>query len=110
MPSKKQIDNNKDTANFNLVLGGYYYDGVPNHEARAGSWWGSEVYNGATRYRLTYLDGSQYTGYYNRYTGLYIRCVSEEKTVTDLTYLQDMTGEIANKIAIFLKNYFIYIL
>ena len=27
---------------------------------------------------------------------LYIRCVSEEKTVTDLTYLQDMTGEIAN--------------
>ena len=29
---------------------------------------------------------------------LYIRCVSEEKTVTDLTYLQDMTGEIADKI------------
>ena len=25
-----------------------------------------------------------------------MRCVSEEKTVTDLTYLQDMTGEIAN--------------
>ena len=26
-----------------------------------------------------------------RYAGFYIRCVSEEKTITDLTYMQDMT-------------------
>ena len=24
LPSKKQLDNNRDTANFNPVLGGYY--------------------------------------------------------------------------------------
>ncbi|MBQ3441460.1 hypothetical protein IJG27_04125, partial [Candidatus Saccharibacteria bacterium] len=46
---------------------------------------------------LGYNGSSLYTRNYYRHVGVYVRCVSEEKTVTDLTYLQDMTGEIANK-------------
>ena len=95
LPTTKQIDNNRDITNFVPVLGGGYNSGTLYNKATYGRWWGSEAYNGARRYRLGY-DGSSLStrndGY--RQSGIYVRCVSEEKTVTDLTYLQDMTGEI----------------
>ena len=97
LPSAKQIDNNRDTINFSPVLGGYYANGTLYNEATRGGWWGSEAYNGALRYGLNYDGSSLYTGNNVRRFGYYVRCVSEEKTVTDLTYLQDMTGEIAVK-------------
>ena len=96
MPTTKQIDANRDTASFSLVLGGYYTNGTLGNEATHGYWWGSEAYNGAWRYYLRYDGSSLYTRNYYRHVGVYVRCVSEEKTVTDLTYLQDMTGGIAN--------------
>ena len=100
LPSKKQQDNNRDTANFNPVMGGHYGNGVLQDEATFGTWWGSETYNGVARYYLGYDNSSPhlYTSNGRRSYGRYIRCVSEEKTVTDLTYLQDMTGEIANNL------------
>ena len=102
LPSKKQLDNNRNTTNFVPVLGGAYYHGTLYNEASYGLWWGSTAYNGAERYYLVYNGSSLYTDGSNgggRYRGFYVRCVSEEKTVTDLTYLQDMTGEIADEIA-----------
>ena len=36
---------------------------------------------------------------YARNHGIYIRCVSEEKDVSDLTYMQDMTPSVAANIA-----------
>ena len=99
LPSKKQPDNNRNTANFAPILGGRYGNGTPYNESTGGYWWGSESYSSARRYYLSYNGSSLNTdisGY--RRNGYYIRCVSEEKTVADLTYLQDMTGEIANKI------------
>ena len=96
MPTTKQIDANRDTASFSSILGGYYYDGMLSNEATVGLWWGNGAYNGARRYLLGYNGGNLYTSNGGRYAGFYVRCVSEEKTVTDLTYLQDMTGEIAN--------------
>ena len=98
LPTTKQIDNNRDITNFNLVLDGYYLNGTLYNEDTLGFWWGSTAYNGALRYGLYYDGSSLYTGSSYRRNGRYVRCVSEEKTVTDLTYLQDMTGEIANKI------------
>ena len=94
LPSKKQQDNNRDTANFNPVMGGFYLNGALN--SNTGNWWGSTAYNGAVRHRLNYNGDSLHAYEARRINGLYIRCVSEEKTVTDLTYLQDMTGEIAD--------------
>ena len=96
LPAKAQIDSQRDLNNFSPVLGGYYYSGTLHNESTYGIWWGSEAYNGARRYDLSYNGSSLYTDYGVRRTGFYVRCVSEEKTVTDLTYLQDMTGEIAN--------------
>ena len=97
MPSTKQIDANRDTASFSSILGGNYYNGTLRNKATRGYWWGSEAYDGARRYSLNYHSSSLSTYSTRRYNGFYVRCVSEEKTVTDLTYLQDMTGEIANK-------------
>ena len=90
------MDNNRDTTNFSPVLGGNYYNGTLDFEAKYGYWWGSEVYNGAGRYYLGYNGSSLHTNLNGRRSGYYVRCVSEEKTVTDLTYLQDMTGGIVD--------------
>ena len=95
LPTTKQIEINRDTANFSPVLGGAYVSGTLSSETTYGLWWANEAYNGARRYLLGYNGSSLYTGRDYRHSGFYIRCVSEEKTVTDLTYLQDMTGEIA---------------
>ena len=97
LPTTKQIDNNRSATEFSLIQGGGYSNGTLLNEATYGVWWGSEAYNGARRYSLRYDGSSLYTVSGLRYNGFYVRCVSKEKTVTDLTYLQDMTGEIANK-------------
>ncbi|MBQ3441558.1 hypothetical protein IJG27_04630 [Candidatus Saccharibacteria bacterium] len=96
LPTIKQLDNNRDTTNFSPVLGGDYYNGTLNVGATRGYWWGSEAYIGARRYNLRYDGSSLSTISGGRHDGFYVRCVSKEKTVTDLTYLQDMTGEIKN--------------
>ena len=94
LPTAKQIDNNRDTANFNLVLGGAYSNGVLVDEDTRGYWSGSDAYIDARRYRLSYNGSSLSTNYGSRHVGMYIRCVSEEKAITSLTYMQDMTPEI----------------
>ena len=75
LPSKKQIDSNRDSANFNLVLGGYYNNGTLLNESTNGLWWGNEAYNGAMRYSLRYGGSSLYTYHYGRHNGIYVRCV-----------------------------------
>ena len=75
LPTKTQIDGQRDVSSFSPVLGGDYYNGTPNNEAANGIWWGSEAYNGARRYNLNYNGSSLYTSNYLRRNGLYIRCV-----------------------------------
>ena len=80
---------------FNPTVGGRYYNGSLQDGPTSGYWWGAGVNNGARRYRL-YNDSSVLiTNVSHRYVGYYIRCVSEEKDVSDLTYMQDMTPSIA---------------
>ncbi|MBR3252471.1 hypothetical protein IKF84_00110 [Candidatus Saccharibacteria bacterium] len=50
------------------------------------------MYNGVYRYDLRYNGSSLYTSSFRRDYGRYVRCVSEEKDVSDLTYMQDMTA------------------
>ena len=96
LPTYKQIELNRDTANFNPVLGGSYGSGTLYNEATRGDWWGSTAYNGATRYGLNYDGSSLYTVNRSRRLGGYVRCVSEEKAITSLTYMQDMTLWVRN--------------
>ena len=88
-------DSSTYVANLNPTLGGFYDRGTLYDESTYGRWWSSTAYTGARRYFLGYNGSSLYTSNGGtRSHGFYVRCVSEEKTVTDLTYLQDMTGEI----------------
>ena len=100
VPTIQQLDNTRDSTNFVPVLGGHYVNGTLYDEATYVRWWGSEASDGARRYRLGYNGSSLSTSYDARRYGFYVRCISEEKTVTDLTYLQDMTGEIARTMKI----------
>ena len=102
LPAKTQIDSLSGgsssttyVGSFSPVLGGDYVNGTLYDESSRGIWWGSTAYNGATRYPLSYNGSSLSTGGYGRNVGYYIRCVSEEKDVSDLTYMQDMTPSVA---------------
>ena len=116
LPSQYQIDNigaygspGTDTyvSIFSPVAGGNYMDGV-SQNFEDGYWWSSDSYTdrsdgkggGILRYRLNYYNygdgGKQYTQASTRRTGYYIRCVSDEKTVEDLYYMQDMSPTIAS--------------
>ena len=105
MPANKQIDtiggvspgSSVYVPSFSPVMGGYYGNSTLHSESIRGYWWGSTAFNGALRYRLNYYDSNLYiSNAGHRYTGLYIRCVSEEKDVSDLTYMQDMTAKVAD--------------
>ena len=85
---------------LSATVGGWYYNGVLNDESTTGVWWTSEASNTAMRYDLTYryssdtfVNGDGWK--YGRNKGHNIRCVSEEKDVSDLTYMQDMTPSVA---------------
>ena len=76
LPSNTQIASQKNITIFSPVLGGDYYSGVLYRET-LGFWWGSEVRNGANRYRLAYDGTNLYTDNGRRNTGIYIRCVQK---------------------------------
>ena len=94
LPIKSQLDNQRNVTNFSPVLGGFYYNAI--FDDTRGTWWSGEAYLTARRYSLSYDANNLVTVRSSRRDGIYIRCVSEEKTVTDLTYMQDMTPSIAS--------------
>ena len=75
LPSKTQIDGQRNIASFSPVLGGYYGNGTLYNEDTYGYWWGSTAYNGARRYNLRYNGSSLYTNSGRRLLGHYVRCV-----------------------------------
>ena len=75
LPSKTQIDSQRDVASFSPVLGGYYFNGTLYNETTHGFWWGSEAYIGAVRYAMGYNGSSLYTDLNVRRAGRYVRCV-----------------------------------
>ena len=77
-------------------MGGSYVNGLLGGETTRGDWWSSIVSNSATRSTLRYEDDALPISRLTRYSGAYIRCVSEEKDVSDLTYMQDMTAKVAD--------------
>ena len=90
----KQMGANRDVSSFSPVWGGHYTNGQLAAEATHGYWWTAEApTSGANRYMLDYSTGLANNAGHRAF-GFYIRCVSEEKTVTDLTYMQDMTPSI----------------
>ena len=97
LPSQKQINKNTNITTFSPVLGGGYTNGTLNNESTRGYWWSSDAKDAPQRRMLNYnsTDAELYLATYGRNYGIYIRCVSEEKDVSDLTYMQDMTPSVA---------------
>ncbi|MBR3252626.1 hypothetical protein IKF84_00950 [Candidatus Saccharibacteria bacterium] len=95
LPSWEQSKNNTDIPLFNPILGGYYLNGTLYNESTYAYWWATDAVSKAERHDLRYriVDSvpTLATTYNGRIAGFYIRCVSEEKDVSDLTYMQDMT-------------------
>ena len=85
-------------SSFSPVIGGHYNNGTLRDESTLGYWWGSTASNTALRYGLSYDGSNLQTNSLGRRLGIYIRCVSEEKDVSDLTYMQDMTPSVAANI------------
>ena len=76
LPSKTQIDSNKDVTNFLPVLGGGYYNGALRDEDTYGGWWGATVDVATRRYGVFYNGTSlTTTSGLRRGYGRYIRCV-----------------------------------
>ena len=96
LPSKTQVDGQRDMASFHPLFGGEYYNGALQNEDTRGGWWGSTAYEGYRRYTLHYDGSKLYTNKVLRYRGFSIRCINKQKTVLDLTYMQEMTPEIAS--------------
>ena len=89
------MNDQRNIASFLPVLSGSYNNGNTENEDK-GFWWSSEVYksDGVRRYSLAYSGSALSTGYSVRYRGYSIRCINKQKTVLDLTYMQEMTPEI----------------
>ena len=75
LPSRTQIDSQRNVNSFSPVLGGNYNNGTLYDEDTYGYWWGSTAYNGASRFSLNYNGSSLYTGNRTRRNGVYVRCV-----------------------------------
>ena len=102
LPSKVQTDSISEgfssatyIPDFSPVLGGYYSNSTLYSKGTDALWWDSTAYDGVRRHGLYYYDGELRANRAYRHSGYYIRCVSEEKDVSDLTYMQDMTPSIA---------------
>ena len=93
----RSIANNTSTyvSSFSPVLGGRYYNSSLGNEDDRGFWWGSEggeTY--ASRRRRIFYDGNNLsTAVTYRHDGFYIRCINKQKTVLDLTYMQEMNAK-----------------
>ena len=87
-------------ANFSPVTGGMYSNGSSMNIER-GYWWGNETYGSTMRQYLGYdhENNRLYTTNTHVTLAFYIRCVSDDHTIADLTYMQDMTSKVANNTA-----------
>ena len=84
-----------------FALAGYFYSSTPKDQGSGGYYWSSTRNSNTGMYDL-YLDTSSVTpsNYINRGNGYSIRCILEERTIADVTYMQDVTATIFNNTAV----------
>ena len=86
-------------AAFSPVTGGVYNGGSLNYTGY-GYWWSATALNSTNRYRLYYNGSSLGTNHYgSRYDGFFVRCILETRTISDVTYMQDVTDGIVKNTA-----------
>ena len=96
LPSRTEINAQRDNASFSPVLGGWYWIGSSYAKDTNAYWWSNETnFVGARRYILANNNNTLSTETGNRVGGFYVRCVVKKntKTLSNLTYMQDMTPQ-----------------
>ena len=83
-----------------FALSGYVFDGSTVNLNDYGYAWSSTIINASSAYLLR-LSSSDVTPTHanNKYYGLHIRCVVEDRTISDITYMQDMSPKIVENTA-----------
>lgn len=80
----------------NFVLSGNVYTGSVYDQGSYGLFWSSTVLDADYAYHLYLNSSGVYPAYYNgKGFGFSVRCVAEDRTISDITYMQDMTSKIA---------------
>ncbi len=83
-----------------FVLSGYVGGGSVNNQDVYGYYWSSSVVDASRTYFLGLnSSGVNPTNYIVKSRGFSVRCVAEERTISDITYMQDMTPKIAENTA-----------
>jgi len=79
-----------------LLGGGYNYNGVANVGVR-GYYWTRTSNSGQYSYSLSLSSSTVYPSNYthDKYLGLSVRCLLNTQTISDITYMQDVTPTIA---------------
>ena len=66
------------------------------HDQGSGLFWSSTVVNANSAYSLYLGSSNVYPTYsFLKYNGFSVRCMAEDRTISDITYMQDMTSKIA---------------
>lgn len=86
---------------FNAVVSGYYNNGDQTYTL-GGYWWASTAYDATTRRYTGYSSTAntiKSTSQVNRQYGLSVRCILDTRTLSDITYMQEMTPTVAKNTA-----------
>ena len=85
-------------AAFNPVRGGYYSNGS-HASITNGYWWTTTVASSSDRYPLLYENNlaTNYNDYgAGRFIGYFVRCIRENRSVSDVTYMQEVNSGVVN--------------
>ena len=99
LPTDYEMDNVKSANRSSWKFSaGNYYNGSLQTVSAMSYWWCATASNTAAQYSLYYVDGngSLNTSNYNKLNGFFVRCVREDRTIADVTYMQDINDMVFN--------------
>ena len=78
-----------------------YWNGTDTSASYVGSngyYWSASIYNTGNGHYLSFYSSRVYPQYYSsKYYGLAVRCIAKDtRTLSDLTYMQDINGDIVS--------------
>ena len=101
LPTDSEMNNVASAAHFNWKFyAGYYDNGSLQDASTLSFWWSATAYSAEYQYSPYYISGSLYTGGSSKCRGFFVRCVREDRTIADVTYMQDVNNIVFNNTAV----------
>ena len=81
---------------------GYYYVGSLQGASVVSDWWSATAVDATLQYRLRYNNNYDIlsAAFDYKYNGFFVRCVREDHTIADVTYMQDINDMVFNNTAV----------